>query len=71
MKKSFLQKVYSFFGFSSYIQCIDDDKAYKVVYWCCFPWGKFFRKFDLFTIDVSSIKSISAQNQESKRSKTT
>lgn len=48
-KKTLWQKIYSFFGFWSYIE-LTDEYDYKVFYWCCLPWGKFFRKFDLFKI---------------------
>jgi hypothetical protein len=55
MKKSIWQKVYSFFGFWTYTDVVSLDKQgnyaeYKVIYWCCLPWFKFFRKFDLVRI---------------------
>jgi hypothetical protein len=49
--KTLWQAVYSFFGFWTYT-LIDADASGKmrerrVLYWCCLPWGKWFRKFDL------------------------
>lgn len=47
--KTLWQKFYSFFGFWHY-NIINDKGEYKVIYWCCFPWFKYFRKFDLIKI---------------------
>lgn len=47
MKKTLWQKIYSFFGFWHYYETIPSGR-YRVTYWCCLPWGRFFRKFDLF-----------------------
>lgn len=47
MRKTLWQKIYSFFGFWHYYETTPSGR-YRVTYWCCFPWGKFFRKFDLF-----------------------
>lgn len=47
MKKTLWEKIYSFFGFWHYYELISNS-VYKVTYWRCLPWGKFFRKFDLF-----------------------
>ena len=35
-------------------EIINDKDLYyaDVFYWCCFPYGKFFRKFDLFRVKV-------------------
>jgi predicted metal-binding transcription factor (methanogenesis marker protein 9) len=63
MKKTFLQKIFSFFGFWSYKLHIGNDECYEVIYWCCLPWGKFYRKFDLFRIDISKTDSLNAQKQ--------
>ena len=63
-RKSLWKKIYLFFGFREYIQHIGNNSAYRIIYWCCFPWWKFYRKFDLFVIDVSSTKSISAQKEK-------
>lgn len=49
MDKTLWQKIYSFFGLWSYYETSNKGK-YEVFYWCCLPWGKFFRKFDLFKI---------------------
>ena len=46
--KTLWQKIYSFFGFWTYIECKDYSHKKKVVYWCCLPWIHYFRKFDLF-----------------------
>ena len=51
MNKTLWQKIYSFFGFWSYCEFTDKEK-YRIFYWCCLPWGKFFRKFDLFKIQI-------------------
>ena len=49
--KSLFQKIYSALGFWKYRE-ITDNGTYDVFYWCCFPYGKFFRKFDLFRVKV-------------------
>lgn len=46
-KKTLWQKIYSFFGFWFYYKYNNGTK-YKILYWCCFPWGKYYRKIDLF-----------------------
>lgn len=51
-KKTLWQKIYSALGFWTY-KIITSNGTYKVVYWCCFPYWKFFRKFDLFKIKIS------------------
>lgn len=51
MKKTLWQKIYSTLGFWKYT-IITDKGTYKVIYWCCLPYGKFFRKFDLFRIKM-------------------
>jgi len=52
--KTFWQMVYSFFGFWTYTLTSEKDgKIYRVVYWCFLPWGKFFRKFDVWRIDIT------------------
>lgn len=58
--KTLWQRIYSFFGFWTYIQHIGNKKAYLVVYWCCFPW-KFYRKFDIFRYDISKKESINVR----------
>lgn len=52
-KKTVWQKIYSALGFWYYTE-INHKGSYKVIYWCCFPYGKFFRKFDLFRIKVNA-----------------
>ena len=51
MKKTFLQKIYSALGFWTYTE-ITEAGTYKIIYWCCLPYGKFFRKFDLFKVKI-------------------
>ena len=46
------QKVYSFFGFWKYEQTDENWETRKVIYWCCFPWFKFYRKFDIFSYSL-------------------
>ena len=46
MKKTMWQKIYSFFGFWHYYETTSNVR-YRITYWCCLPWVKFFRKFDL------------------------
>ena len=48
-KKTIWQKIYSAFGFWSYYTYINNER-YQVFYWICLPYGKFFRKFDIFKI---------------------
>ena len=48
-KKSWWQKIYSALGFWTY-SVFDGKNRYTVIYWCCFPYGKYFRKFDLIKI---------------------
>lgn len=50
-KKTLWQRIYSALGFWTYKK-ITNHGTYTVVYWCCLPYGKFFRKFDLFKIRV-------------------
>ena len=45
--KTLLEKIYSALGFWKYREKTDNG-TYDVFYWCCLPYGKFFRKFDLF-----------------------
>lgn len=40
--KTTWQKIYSFFGFWTYRYNSD-----RILYWCMFPVGKFYRKFDI------------------------
>ncbi len=48
MKKTLWQKIYSFLGFWHYYE-ITPDGRYRVLYWCCLPYSRFYkRKFDLF-----------------------
>ena len=47
--KTLFEKVYSAFGFWKYREKTDNG-TYDVFYWCCLPYGKFFRKFDLFMV---------------------
>ena len=49
--KSLFQKIYSALGFWKYRENTDSG-TYDVFYWYCFPYGKFFRKFDLFRVKV-------------------
>lgn len=49
--KSLFQKIYSALGFWKYRE-ITDNGTYDVFYWCCLPYGKFFRKFDLFRVKL-------------------
>lgn len=51
-KKTLWQKIYSALGFWSYYKITENGK-YRIFYWCCFPFGKFIRKFDLLKIKVS------------------
>ena len=51
-KKTLWQKIYSALGFWSYYEYTVHGQ-YRVFYWCCFPYGKFIRKFDLFRIKLS------------------
>ena len=51
MKKTLWQKIYSAFGFWKYTE-VTDKGTYKVIYWNCLPYGKFFRKFDLFKTKI-------------------
>lgn len=51
MEKTLWQEIYSFFGFWFYYTYdIKKKIKYKVLYWCCLPWWKYFRKFDLVKI---------------------
>jgi hypothetical protein len=59
--KTIWQKVYSFLGFWTYLHHTNEHVCHLVIYWCCLPFGKFFRKFDIIKIDVS--KSQSLRNQ--------
>lgn len=60
--KTTWQKVYSFFGFWTYTEwveiphiegayCPSYDKK-KTIYWCLFPWFKFYKKIDLFSWSI-------------------
>lgn len=51
-KKTLWEKIYSAFGFWSYYTMINGER-YRVFYWCCLPYGKFIRKFDLFKIKAN------------------
>ena len=53
--KTVWQKIYSALGFWKYTE-ITDKGTYNVIYWCCLPYGRFFRKFDLFRIKADHIK---------------
>ena len=57
--KTTWQKFYSFFGFYAYTIHSDRTTARKVIYWCCLPF-KFYRKFDVFSYDVSKTESTNA-----------
>ena len=46
--KTTWQKIYSTLGFWSYYS-YDEKGRKRIFYWCCLPYGKFFRKFDLFS----------------------
>lgn len=46
--KTVWQKIYSFFGFWKYYWYSNKGEM-KTIYWCCLPWFKYFRKFDLFS----------------------
>ncbi len=57
--KTLWQEIYSFFGFWIYTEykylpskstdtCPSMEKR-KVLYWCLFPWFRFYRKYDLFS----------------------
>lgn len=53
MNKTIWQKIYSALGFwHYYIYNPVNSKKYKVIYWCCLPFGKFFRKFDILKIPM-------------------
>lgn len=43
------QKIYSLLGFWKYFYYDKNGDKIKVIYWCCLPFGKYFRKFDLFS----------------------
>ena len=49
-KKTLWQKIYSFFGFWQYYEYTLSGDKYRIIYWRCLPWRKFFRKFDIFKI---------------------
>lgn len=49
--KTLPEKIYSAFGFWKYREKTDNG-TYDVFYWCFLPYGKFFRKFDLFRVKV-------------------
>lgn len=49
--KTLPEKIYSALGFWKYREKTDNG-TYEVFYWCCLPYGKFFRKFDLFRVDA-------------------
>ena len=51
MRKTCWQKFYSALGFWHYIEHTDKG-SYKVLYWCCLPYGKFYRKFDILRYKV-------------------
>lgn len=51
MKKTLWQKIYSVLGFW-YYDVITANGSYRIIYWCCLPYGKFFRKFDLFKVKI-------------------
>ena len=58
-KKTLWQKIYSALGFWSYYKVLIDEDGNtidkkKVFYWICLPYGKYFRKFDLFSIKVKT-----------------
>lgn len=44
------QKIYSFFGFWSYILYTENGKRYRAWYWNLFPFW-FIRKFDFLKIE--------------------
>lgn len=52
MKKTLWEKVYSALGFWKYIDIDSNGNKRKIFYWCCFPYGIFFRKFDLFSMSI-------------------
>ena len=49
--KTLFEKIYSFLGFWKYREKTDSG-IYDVFYWYCLPYGKFFRKFDLFKVKI-------------------
>lgn len=55
-KKTLWEKIYSALGFWKYDHITYDDHyrpiRRRIYYWCCFPYGKFYRKFNLFSIKV-------------------
>ena len=55
-KKTLLEKIYSALGFWKYGRITYDDRyrptRRRTYYWCCLPYGKFYRKFDLLSIKV-------------------
>ena len=59
MKKTLWQKIYSFFGFwFYYVYNNQTETRYKVLYWCCLPWGKYFRKIDLLKVKCGKFEKI-------------
>jgi hypothetical protein len=60
--KTTWEKIYSFFGFWTYFRHSGPSKCDLVIYWCAWPFGlPYWRKFDLFRIDVSDMWSLDAQ----------
>lgn len=47
MKKTMWQKIYSSLGFWHYYETTSRGR-YRITYWCCLSFGRFFRKFDLY-----------------------
>jgi hypothetical protein len=54
-QKTLWQQIYSFFGFWSFQlseRNEDGIKTYRVWYWCCLPWGKYYRKYNLIKYQI-------------------
>lgn len=62
--KTMFQRFYSFFGFWTYLHHEDDNVCHLVIYWCFFPWFKFFWKIDVLHINVSQKHSINTQKKQ-------
>jgi hypothetical protein len=47
------KRLYSFFGFGTYVRIADMHSSYRILFWCCFPFY-FIRKFDLVKWKIES-----------------